>query len=463
MTPAERRQMMLVGPILPTILALALPNVLNVAMQSLVSISDGWFIGHLGTVDLAALALVFPTQMALGMMSAGAMGGGISSSVARALGAGNRAAAEAAAAHALAIALGMALLFAIVFVGFGRQIYGALGGSGAALDRAEGFATILFTGCAAHWIANSMASVLRGTGDMKTPGYALVATAALQIPLTGALTLGWFGLPAFGIRGPAMAAVTVFSLAAVWMLSRLIGPKAALRLRWPAGGFRWPAFRDILKVGLIACLVVILTNGTVLVVTGLIGREGDSALAGYGIGSRLEYMLIPISFGVGATLTALVGTNIGARQYARARRMAWTGASIAGGIAAVIGLVVAIWPDLWLGLFTVDPRALASGRHYLSIVGPAYGFFGLAMGLYFASQGTGEMYWPVAANITRIVIAGGGSLLALDHFGWGVSGLYAFVAAGIVAFALLLAFSTTRRAWTGREPAPVTAGLRARA
>jgi hypothetical protein len=169
----------------------------------------------------------------------------------------------------------MAVLFGIVFVGFGRQIYGALGGSGEALDRAEAFATILFTGCIAHWIANSMASVLRGTGDMKTPGLALVVTAGIQIPLTGALTLGWFGLPAFGIRGPAIAAVIAFALAAVWMLSKLTGPKAPLRLRWPVDGFRWRSFRDILKVGLVACLVVILTNGTVLVVTGLIGREGD--------------------------------------------------------------------------------------------------------------------------------------------------------------------------------------------
>lgn len=449
MTPAERRHMMLAGPIVPTILTLATPNVLNVAMQSLVSITDGYFIGQLGVVDLAALALVFPTQMTLGMMSAGAMGGGISSSVARALGSGNKAGAEAAAAHALAIALGMSVLFGIVFVGFGRQIYGALGGSGAALDRAEAFATILFSGCVAHWVANSMASVLRGTGDMKTPGLALVATAAIQIPLTGALTLGWFGLPAFGIRGPAIAAVIAFAIAAVWMLSKLTGEKAPLRLRWPVDGFRWRPFRDILKVGLIACLVVILTNGTVLVVTGLIGREGDAAIAGYGIGSRLEYMLIPISFGIGATLTALVGTNIGAKQYARAQRMAWTGAFMAGAVAATIGIVVAIWPDLWLGLFTTNPAALASGRHYLSIVGPAYGFFGLAMALYFASQGTGEMIWPVGANLTRITIAGGGSLLALDHFGWGISGLYTCVAAGIVAFSAVLAFSTTRRAWTG--------------
>jgi Na+-driven multidrug efflux pump len=231
------------------------------------------------------------------------------------------------------------------------------------------------------------------------------------------------------------------------MLSRLVGPRASIRLHWPLDGFRWRSFRDILKVGLIACLVVILTNGTVLLVTGLIGRSGDAAIAGYGIGSRLEYMLVPISFGIGATLTALVGTNIGARQFARAQRVAWMGAFMSGGIAATIGIVVAIEPDLWLRLFTSDPAALASGRTYLSIVGPVYGFFGLAMALYFASQGTGEMVWPVVANLCRILIAACGSLLALDVMGWGLHGLFTFVALGIVCFSAVLAFSTTRPAW----------------
>jgi putative MATE family efflux protein len=448
-TPAERRRVMLEGPVVSTILTLAAPNVLNVAAQSLVSIADGLYVGQLGTTELAALALVFPTQMALGQMSAGAMGGGISSSVARALGRGDRAGASAAAAHAIAIALGMAALFAVVFIGFGRSIYGALGGSGAALEAAVGFSKVLFIGCFAHWIANSAASVLRGTGDMRTPGLALLATAALQIPLSGTLTLGWFGLPRLGVTGVAVAAVTSFTIATVWMLVPLLMSSATVRLQWPVQGFRWPPFRDILKVGLVACLVVILTNGTVLMVTGLIGRAGDSAIAGYGVGSRLEYMLIPIAFGVGAALTALVGTNIGAGQHARAQRMAWAGAAMVGAVTGALGIVVAIWPDLWLGLFTRDAAALASGRTYLSIVGPVYGFFGIAMALYFASQGTGEMIWPIAANLCRIVVAAGGSLLALDMLGWGLGGLYGCVAAGIVIFSGVLAFSTTRRAWRG--------------
>ena len=218
--------MMLAGPIVATILTLAAPNVLNVAMQSLVSISDSWFVSQLGLVELAALALVFPTQMALGQMSAGAMGGGVSSSVARALGSGNRAAAEAAAAHALVIAIGMATLFAIVLVGFGRPIFGALGGSGRALegaiDYADGSVPRLRRALGRQHAGVGAARHRRHEDARLCPGR---RPAALQIPLTGALTLGWLGLPKLGIIGPATAAVISFTLAALWMLSRLIGPQ----------------------------------------------------------------------------------------------------------------------------------------------------------------------------------------------------------------------------------------------
>ena len=251
MTPAERRQMMLAGPIVPTILALATPNVLNVAMQSLVSISDGWFVGQLGsTTALAALALVFPAQMTLGMMSAGAMGGGISSSVARALGSGNKAAAEAAAAHALVIALGMAALFAVIFVGFGRPIFGALGGSGGALDGAEAFATILFLGCIVHWVANS-----HGLGAARhrrhedaglcAGGECGAADPAHRRADPGLVRPAGARHPRAGRRGRDL-----LRLRRGLDADPAHRPKrATVRLRWPVDGFRWRAFRDILKVG----------------------------------------------------------------------------------------------------------------------------------------------------------------------------------------------------------------------
>lgn len=446
---AERRAAMLSGPLLPTILLLSAPNVLNVATQSIVLIADGWFVGQLGTAELAALALVFPAQTTLQMMSAGAMGGGVSSSVARALGSGDSDKAEDAAAHVLAIALGMSILFAIVFVGDARPLYGALGGSGAALDGAVAFSTVMFLGCGAHWLANTLASILRGTGDMKSPGIALITLAILQIPLSGALTLGLSGVPKLGVAGPAAAAVISYGTASLWILRPFLTGRAALRLHWPRHGFRWAAFADILKIGATSCVVVLFINGAVLIVTGLIGRAGDAAIAGYGIGSRLEYLLSPLTFGVGATLTAMVGTNKGAGNFARARAVAWTGASMAGAATLAIGITVAIRPDLWLRLFTDDPAALDAGRLYFEIVGPTYGFFGLAMALNFAAMGAGDMIWPAFATAVRFAIAAGGGLIVLDVLGGTPAGLYACVAVGIVAYSILLAVSTTRRSWTG--------------
>ena len=447
LSPDDRREAMLSGLLVPTILVLSAPNVLNVATQSLVLVADGWFVGLLGTAELAALALVFPAQTTLQMMSAGAMGGGVSSAMARALGSGDRARAEDVAVHALAIALGMAVLFAVVFVGFARPLYSALGGSGAALEGAIAFSTVMFLGCGAHWLANTLASILRGTGDMKSPGVALIVLAILQIPMSGALTLGWLGIPKLGVAGPAAAAVISYGVAALWILQPFLAGRAAVRLHWPRHGFRWAIFADILKIGATSCVVVILMSGATLVVTGLIGRAGDAAIAGYGVGSRLEYLLSPLTFGVGAALTAMVGTNKGARQFDRAQRVAWTGALMAGAVTLAIGLLVAIWPDLWLTLFTTDPAALEAGRLYFRIVGPTYGFFGLAMALNFAAMGAGDMIWPSLATLARFAIAAGGSLLALDFFGWGVSGLYGCVAAGMLTYSILLAVSTTRRAW----------------
>ena len=167
------------------------------------------------------------------MMSAGAMGGGVASSVARALGAGDRPRAEEAAAHALAIAAGMAVLFALVFAVFGRPIYGAMGGSGAALDGAMAFSRVMFLGCGAHWLANTLASILRGTGDMQSPGLALIVTAVLQIPLCGALTLGWAACPSSASPGPAAAAVISYCVAASGSCGRSWPGRAAMRLHWP--------------------------------------------------------------------------------------------------------------------------------------------------------------------------------------------------------------------------------------
>src|SRR5207302_1176163 len=137
-------------------------------------------------------------------------------------------------------------------------------------------------------------------------------------------------------------------------------------LAWAGLGFRWPLFRDILRVGAVAALVTVQTNLTIAIATGLVGRFGAAAIAGYGTGSRIEYLLVPLVFGLGGPLVAMVGTNIGAGERERALRAAWIGAAIAAGLCEVIGLLAAAFPHVWLSLF--DSAAAVAGGAWLGPV-----------------------------------------------------------------------------------------------
>jgi putative MATE family efflux protein len=442
-----RIRRLLEAPIGPTLIALSIPNIAVSAATVLVAIADAWFVGRLGVAPLAALALVFPVQMLMGMMSAGAMGGGVASAIARALGAGARDRAEALVLHALLIALGMAAVYTLLFGVFARPVFAWFGGRGETLDGAVAYAAVLFGGAAAVWLANTLAAILRGTGNMTVPAWILIVTSVLEVPLSGALTLGWGGLPSIGVAGPAAAAVITFAIAAAVMLVYVAGGRTGLRLRFRGVALRGPFFYEIMKVGVIACGNALLTISTIIVVTVLVSRYGTSPLAGYGLGSRLELMLIPIAFGVGGAMTAMVGVNRGARQAERARRIAWTGGLAVFAVTTALGVAVALVPSLWIGLFTAEPGAVAFAERYLRIAGPFYGFFGMGMALYFATQGTGDMTWPFVAGTIRILAAAGLGALASLAWGAGIEWLFASVAAGLVLFGGLIALSLFSRVW----------------
>lgn len=446
-TPNPRLERLLRGPILATLARLSAPNIAVAAATTLTTFADAWFVGRIGVVALASLALVYPVQALMQMMSAGAMGGGVSSAVARALGSGRPDRATAIALHATIIALGMSALFVVVAAVMAPWLFGLAGGRGAVLDGAVAYAEIAFGGAAAMCLANIFASVLRGTGEMTIPAVILIAGSVLQIALAGALTLGWGPFPALGIRGPAVAMVIGFGAVALVMGGYVIAGRDGVGLRLAGIALRWELFYDILKVGAVACGNALLTIGTILIVTRLVAGQGAAALAGYGLGGRLELMLIPISFGVGGALTATVGANFGARQFLRARRVAWIGGLSVAGATGLIGIVAAIWPDLWLANFTADAAAHAVGARYLSIVGPFYGFFGLGMALYFASQGTGNMVWPFSAGVLRLVVAAGGGAIAVALYADDPTMLFVCVAAGLVCFGGPIAASLFSRVW----------------
>ena len=405
MNPRTHR--LLHGAIVPTLLALAWPNMLVMLAQASTGLIETWWVSHLGTDALAGMALVFPGFMMMTMLSAGAVGGGISSAVARALGAGRRKDADALVLHAILINLVLGLATSALFLLFGRQIYAAMGGEGRSLDAALAYSNVVFAGSTLVWLMNAFASVIRGTGNMLVPSLAICIGVVLLVPLSPMLIFGFGPLPALGIAGggAAILATTVAMIAVLaWYV---LSGRCVVRLR--LSGLSWPMFADILRVGGVGAVTTLQTTLTVALTTALVGAAaGPDAVAGYGTGARLEYLLIPLVFGLGAPMVAMVGTNIGAGQRQRALQIALTGGGLAFLLTETIGIVAAIWPAAWLDLFGRNPSMLATGTAYLRFVGPSYGFFGLGLSLYFASQGAGRLAWPLLGGLLRMVIAVGG-------------------------------------------------------
>jgi putative MATE family efflux protein len=434
------------GPILPTLLRLTLPNLAAMLVVALVAVCETAYVGILGTVPLAGIALVFPLVMLMQMLSAGAIGGGVSSAISRALGAGDLDRANGLAFHAVVIGAAAGLFFSAVFLLFGTPILRLLGGSGAVLGAALSYADIALTGAVLTWLLNTFASIVRGTGNMRVPSLTLVAASGLQVLLGGALGLGVGPIPRLGLAGVASGLVIAYAAALLFLLWFLASGRGQLTLRLHARVLNREMFRDILKVGAVACLSPLQTVLTILILTRLVAQFGTEALAGYGIGARLEFLLVPLAFAVGVASVPLVGMAIGAGQVARARRVAWSAAALAAGVLGVIGVLLAIWPDLWSRLFTQDAAVMHSAATYFRWSGPCYGLFGLGLCLYFSSIGAGKVMGPVLAGTLRLaVVALGGLGLALAHApAWTI---FALVAAGMVTYGLSTALFVKFTAW----------------
>ncbi len=444
-------QLILMAPIPGMLARLAAPNVAAVAATTVVTFADVLFVGQLGTTALASLAIVFPFQTLMGMMSNGAIGGGVASSVARALGGGNISKAESAAWHAIVIAVFMSVLYVVVLGLFARPVFSLLIGSGDALDGAVDYAHIVFGGAAIVWLAFMCSAILRGTGEMAIAANAIIVASIFHVFLSGALTLGWGPFPGLGITGPAIAMIVSHGLAALYLSTQVLRGKAKINLR--PHRFSWTPIKDIMKVG---GLGLINSTGlvlTIIVVTGFVGRFGDDSLAGYGLGSRLELTLVPLAFGVGAALVTTVGGNFGAGQFERARRIAWTGAGATLVVTSIIGISVALMPGIWLDRFTSDPEVYAIGALYLGIAAPVYGIFGGGQTLYFASQGTGHMIVPVIITYTRFIIVAGVGLAAAI-FDWSLTTVFVGVAVGLSVIGIGQVLNLLRGAvWNQDRPA----------
>ncbi len=442
-SPAAR---LLSGAILPTLLKLGVPNVLAMTVAVTVSLAETFYIGVLGTESLAAMAIVFPFIMLTQMMSNGAMGGGISSAISRALGAGDERRANALAWHAVALGLAIGLVYSLLLGLFAIPLLSALGARGSVLELARTYALPLFYTAFTIWLMNTLASVIRGTGNMSVPSIVIFATALQQILVGGILGLGLGPIPRFGLPGVAAGQIVSSVVGIAAFAAYLAKDGARVRPTLAGGHVQAALFGSILRVGALACLSPVQNVIVMMVLTGLVARLGLTALAGYGIGQRLEFMLVPISFGMGVASVPMVGMAIGAGNVARARQVAWTAASVSATVLAVVGVTLAFLPDLWTARFTQNLEVLEIANRYFRIAGPGFAFFGFGLTLYFASQGSGKVLGPVLTATLRLVliIVIGTVLNAIDA---GVDAYFWLIMAGMIAYGLSTALVVRTTRW----------------
>jgi putative MATE family efflux protein len=446
---AAGRRAMLTGAIVPTLMRLALPTITVLFAQTMVGIAETYYVGLLGTNALVGTSVVFPIWMLMTMTSAGGIGSGVASAVARAIGAGRTSDADDLVLHAVTLAITFGLAFTVGTRVFGLTLYHGLGARAEPLAKALSYSNWLFLGAVPIWVVNVCSAALRGSGNVKTPALVTLVGALVLIPLSPLFIFGLGPIPGFGLAGAGIAVTTYYTAASIVLLRYLARGKGGLTLR--PGALRWRLFRDILGVGTISALSAVQLNLAVILVTGTMGHFGAAALAGYGIGSRLDYLLIPILFGLGSAVLTMVGTCVGAGDIRRAKRIALAGTVIGAGFAEAVGLVVALFPAVWVGLFTRETPVLQAGGTYLHAVAPFYAAVGTIFILGFVSQGAARPLLPFLAGTVRLLIAAGIGMIAVYAWGADMFGLSVIVACASLTSAMVCLLA----AWLGLIwPAP---------
>jgi putative MATE family efflux protein len=443
----KKTKQILSDPILPLLLRMSAPNTIAFLINAFVVLAEFWFIGQLGITPLAAITLAFPAIMLTQQMAFGALGGAVSSSISRALGANDKNRAEELLWHSLYISFLGALVFFIGFMLFGEVLLKTLGGSDALLDESLRYCFVYLAGGIVVWLSGSLTAALRGMGDMQFPAVLTVICAGIQIVLSAGFILGLFGFPKLGLVGSAWSMIITSTFMACVILFKIKSSTSPVRLKINKAVMKKELFADIFSVALPASLSPIFTVGTVLVLTGLIGQFGTTAIAGYGIGSRVEFLLIPIVFSIGTAMTTMVGTNIGANNVTRAEQIGMVGAASSGFLSGLIGLILALTPDFWISFFTSDQEVLSITKIYIQILGVCYLFQGVGLSLYFASQGANSMRWPIVITAIRFIVFTVAALLSVYYFATGVVGIFYSSAGAMTLFGILMFIAVKKGAW----------------
>ncbi|GIW43706.1 MAG: cation efflux system protein [Candidatus Binatia bacterium] len=431
------------------ILRLALPTMSVMVAAAVSNILYTYYVSRLGPEALAAVSLVFPITLIAITAVGGGLGAGTASAISRALGRGQLGLANRIAGEGFKLSVISGLVFGGVVCATAAPVFTLLGGRGVVLDQAVAFARVLFGGAAISFAAAILDNILRAAGDSRTPAAWATASLVLQLFLTPAFMF-WLDWGLLGAAFATLAAQLFTVLPRLYTLTLRQG-RLGLRLQFSGGGYESAV--EILRVATPSALSTFSNYVGLLVLTGVVARFGDRYLAAYGLGTRLDFVLLSLNYGFAVAVLTLVGMAVGASELQRAQRYVLHAGLLTGTTLGLLAVLLTLYPNLWLARFTRDPEVLAVGRDYLHWVAPTYPFVGWSMLCGFAFQATGRASLPMFWTLARVSLVVAAALVCVRVLNLPAWTIFACVAAGNVSSAIVLGWLLMRNLEPLRRPA----------
>ena len=365
------------GPVPSGIVSMMVPMIIGLFVIIGNGLVDAYFIGQLGYAQLAAVSYAFPVWFILGGIVMG-LGVGTSSLASRAIGAGNKTVVREIATHAMILSIAVGVLVITIGLLSIEQVFSLLGANDETMPYVKEYMEIYYWGgifMAVPMIGNA---VLRASGDAKTPSFLMASSAIINAVLDPILIFGWFGLPAMGVRGAALASVLANVVFLIASLIILIFRDDLIQLRNHSFKSIIESWKKILHVGLPAIASNLIAPLSTAFVTALISSYGQTAVAAYGLAGRLEAFIIVILMALGGAMSPYVGQNFGAKRFDRLN----SGFKFAAQFTLVYAIFCIVFlymsAEFFLGFFTSDPEVIRIAKIQLIYCPWGYGFLGLA-------------------------------------------------------------------------------------
>ena len=358
---------MTAGSVRARLFEMSWPMVIGIAATMSVPIADSYFLGQLGSQELAAISYTAPVVLTLMSLAIG-LGSGTASVVSRAVGEGDGDKVKRVATDSVLLSLFVVTLLAIAGWLLVRPLFGLLGASGETLDLVVTYMEIWFVGLPPLAIMMVASNLLRANGDAKSVSVIMIGAAALNLALDPLLIFGWGPVPQLGIAGAAWATLisrTLMILAAAWLIvvrDRLVTTTLP---DWPT---LWRSWREVGRIALPSSLGNATNPIGITVVTGLLAGYGDDVVAGFGTATRIEsFVAIPM-LAMSSAIGPIAGQNFGAGERGRVRAAHRTSYAFSLGYALAAAAILWFAAPAIAALFTEDGRIVEVITLYLRIV-----------------------------------------------------------------------------------------------